>query len=124
MGSAVMFLESGCVLTVMFLELGWVLTVMHMKPANTTITVFRTDVVPSFRINDILHHPRAAARDSGEHGKYQQSSQEVHEAMACISMLKTDVLFVVATSTAKLLQVCVFYQVIFWSRNIIVLKKV
>ena len=73
------------------LESGWVLTVMHMKPADT-ITIFKADVVPSFRINDTLHYPRAAARDSGEHGKHQMSSQEVQEAMVYIAMLNVCIL--------------------------------
>ena len=48
------------------LESGWVLKVTHVKPADTNITIFRADVVPSFRINDTPHHPWAVARDSGD----------------------------------------------------------
>jgi hypothetical protein len=44
---------------------GWVLEVQHMKPDNSDVMIFRTKVVPSFRINDNPHHPWAAVRNNG-----------------------------------------------------------
>lgn len=46
------------------LESGWVLTVFHKQMAD--ITLFRADVVPSFRVNDTPHHPWAAVNQVGD----------------------------------------------------------
>lgn len=48
------------------LQSGWILTVLHMKPEHSNITIFRADVVPSFRVNDTPHHPWAAVNDNGD----------------------------------------------------------
>ena len=39
---------------------------MRMKPDHSNLTIFRADVIPSFRIDETLHHPWVAVRDSGD----------------------------------------------------------
>ena len=41
------------------LEYGWVLTVLHTRQPHSDVTIFKADVVPSFRVNDTPHHPLA-----------------------------------------------------------------
>ncbi|KAI4824007.1 hypothetical protein KUCAC02_012553 [Chaenocephalus aceratus] len=48
------------------LESGWVQTVRHMIPDDTTLTVLRADVTPSFRVNEPPHHPWAAVTQRGD----------------------------------------------------------
>ncbi|KAJ4946588.1 hypothetical protein JOQ06_024252 [Pogonophryne albipinna] len=48
------------------LESGWLQTVRHMIPDDTTLTVLRADVTPSFRVNEPPHHPWAAVTQRGD----------------------------------------------------------
>ncbi|KAI4830936.1 hypothetical protein KUCAC02_002537 [Chaenocephalus aceratus] len=48
------------------LESGWVQTVRHIIPDDTTLTVLRADVTPSFRMNEPPHHPWAAITQRGD----------------------------------------------------------
>ncbi|KAI4824945.1 hypothetical protein KUCAC02_020656 [Chaenocephalus aceratus] len=48
------------------LESGWVQTVRHIIPDDTTLTVLRADVTPSFRVNEPPHHPWAAVTQRGD----------------------------------------------------------
>ena len=48
------------------LESGWVLTVLHTRQPHSDVTIFKADVVPSFRVNDTPHHPWAGVNQVGD----------------------------------------------------------
>ena len=48
------------------LQSGWVQAVEHYRPDGSELTIFRTEVIPSFRVNDTPHKPWAAITDQGD----------------------------------------------------------